>query len=62
MKVYKMLVDKKPEWCLLCPLAGSSVKIDMPDCGSNKTVDAGDGWTQGGKAPDSRCILVEVQQ
>jgi len=62
MKVYRLFVDKKPLWCLLCPLRGSSVKIEMPDCGSKKTVDAGDGWTQSGKAPDSRCILVEARE
>jgi hypothetical protein len=36
-----------------------AVKIGFGECGEKKTVDMGDGWTHGGKAPDSRCLLVE---
>jgi len=60
VKVYEMAVDKKPDWCLLCPLRGSSIKIDMPQCGTNKTIDCGDGWERSGKVPDDRCVIKEL--
>jgi hypothetical protein len=59
MKMYGVIVDKRPEWCLYCPLMACAVKIGFGECGEKKTVDMGDGWTHGGKAPDSRCLLVE---
>lgn len=60
MKVFKLIVDKKPEWCLFCPLRGSSIKVDIPACGKSQTVDVGGGWTQGGMAPDEMCIIEEA--
>jgi len=60
MKIYKMLVDKKPDWCLLCPLMSCGVKIEMDNCGEKRTVDIEDGWTRTGKVPDDRCLLEEV--
>jgi hypothetical protein len=39
-----------------------AVKIGFGECGEKKTVDMGDGWTHGGKAPDSRCLLVEKEE
>ena len=60
MKIYKLMVDKKPVWCMLCPLKSCAVKVEMGDCGKKKTVDVGDGWTQSGKVPDLRCLLEEV--
>lgn len=61
MKIYKIIADKKPGICLLCPIKSSSVKVDMLDCGVVKTWDAGDGWTQTGKVPDHRCLF-EVKE
>lgn len=61
MKVYKMIVDKRPSWCLLCPLKSCGVKIEMPECGSMKTVDIEDGWKRNGKVPDKRCVLEELK-
>lgn len=59
MRIYGVIVDKRPEWCMLCPLMSCGVKIDFDACGEKKTVDIGDGWMRGGKVPDSRCLLVE---
>lgn len=61
MKVYKMIVDKKPSWCLMCPLKSSGVKMETPDCGSMKTVNIEGGWQQSGKVPDERCLLEELE-
>lgn len=58
MKVYEMTVDKRPEWCLFCPLKASAIRLEMPSCGAEKTIKQGD-WEQGGKAPDERCLLKE---
>lgn len=62
MRIYGVIVDKRPEWCLYCPLRACAVKIDFSECGEKKTVDIGDGWTRGGKVPDSRCLLVEKEE
>lgn len=59
MKVYKMIVDKRPAHCLFCPLKCSAVKIDIPECGQMVTEDIGNGWKQGSMRPDHRCILEE---
>lgn len=59
IKVFKVIVDKKPTSCLFCPLQSSVVRIDKPQCGKVKTVDIGNGSLSCGKVPDHRCILQE---
>lgn len=59
MKIYKVIVDKKPPSCLWCPLRGSSVKIDKIGCGVKKETNLGGGWVQNSRVPDERCLLEE---
>jgi hypothetical protein len=55
MKIYSVTVDKKPEWCMYCP-----VKLSNIQCGTPKeTPPDQDKWSHGGKAPDERCLLIE---
>jgi len=57
MKIYKVVADKRPECCLLCPIKSSAVKIDSLDCGKVEKRDIGDGWTSQTRIPDHRCIF-----
>lgn len=62
IKIYKVIADKKPMFCMECPLNNSCVKIDM-ECGEIKTVlDEGSGWKTGGKMPDNRCLIMTVEE
>lgn len=55
MKIYNVTVDKRPEWCMYCPIRTAQLK-----CGSQKEIPPDkDGWSHGGKAPDERCLLIE---
>ena len=57
MKVYKMIVDKRPAHCLFLPFKMFGCKIDIPECGQMVTEDIGNGWKQGSMRPDHRCIF-----
>lgn len=57
MKILRILVDKKPEWCMSCPLFAKT----GGECGTYKTVKLPDGWETGGRAPDGRCIMKEIE-
>lgn len=61
MIIHKVLVDKKPSECLLCPLKHSGVKLNLK-CGVIKTepVDKG-GWQTTHFVPDERCKFEEVK-
>lgn len=63
MRVIKVIADKKPMFCCECPLNVTAVKTDKVECGENKTViDGGSRWRVGGKVPDSRCLIVTVEE
>ena len=62
MEVYSVTVDKKPKWCMFCPIKATSVKIKTPKCGKTiTTAPDAEGWSQGGDVPDERCILLEKE-
>ena len=60
MKIYKVLVDKKPKGCLLCPLKNSGIKLDLR-CGKKYTRTTSDGWETTSRIPDDRCKFKEVK-
>ena len=61
MRIYKVVVDKKPPDCFWCPIKGSSVKLDKTDCGIVTETKLGGGWVKNSRIPDERCLLEERQ-
>lgn len=59
MRIYKVLADKRPSSCLLCPLENGGIKIDKSECGTYREIKDGD-WVTGCKMPDDRCLFVEA--
>jgi hypothetical protein len=57
MIIIKLIADRKPHECTLCPLA-DSIRNRLR-CGELVTVDHGGGYTSRSMVPDNRC-LVEV--
>lgn len=51
MKIYKVIVDKKPTNCIACPL------IRLRLCGKDKTVKPDSSGAYVERIPDSRCLL-----
>ncbi|WP_238884485.1 hypothetical protein [Clostridium sp. YIM B02551] len=59
MKIYRVLVDKLPKECLLCPLKTNGIKIENLQCGKINT-QTSEEWTVGSFVPDNRCRLEEM--
>lgn len=55
MKIYKVLVDKKPKDCLMCPLKASILATDHKCC----KIDNSGGWNFSHFVPDNGCLLEE---
>lgn len=51
MKIYKVVVDKKPTDCIACPL----IKLKL--CGKHYTIRGNSGEIFFGLKPDDRCLL-----
>lgn len=51
MKIYKVVVDKKPTDCIACPL----IKLKL--CGKQYTIRGSSGGIFFGFKPDDRCFL-----
>ena len=51
MKIYKIIVDKKPTNCIVCPL------IRLRLCGKDNTVKLSSSGAYIERIPDSRCLL-----
>ena len=59
MEIYKVLVDKRPAECLLCPLKNSGIKLSL-QCGKQHTYKHGS-WKTTTWVPDERCKFEEVK-
>lgn len=51
MKIYKVIVDKKPTNCIACPL------IRLRLCGKDRTVKPSSSGAYVERVPDARCLL-----
>lgn len=51
MKIYKVIVDKKPTNCIACPL------IRLRLCGKDRTVKPSSSGAYVERMPDNRCLL-----
>ena len=51
MKIYKIIADSRPEYCLICPIFKGCNK------GVNTTKDLGNGWKTGGLTPGPDCPI-----
>lgn len=51
MKIYKVLVDKKPNNCIACPL------ISLRLCGKDRAVKPDSSSAYQERVPDRRCLL-----
>lgn len=54
MKIYKVIVDKKPTNCIACPF------IRLRLCGKDRTVKPSSSGAYVDKVPDKRCLLKEI--
>lgn len=57
--IKKVIANRKPEICLICPLSVSRT-IDPSSCGVYAETTE-NGWRTGGKVPDERCLF-EVEE
>lgn len=55
--IYKVVADKRPAECLLCPLKHSGIKIDMQECGKRVKTNLPGGWIEEKRMPDERCLF-----
>lgn len=44
--IYKVVADKRPAECLLCPLKHSGIKTDMQECGKRVKTNLPGGWIE----------------
>lgn len=51
MKIYKVIVDKKPNHCIMCPL------IRLRLCGKDIKVQLSSSGAYMERVPDKRCLL-----
>lgn len=51
MKIYKVVVDKKPNNCITCPL------IRLRLCGKDRAVKPDSSGAYVERVPDSRCLI-----
>lgn len=58
--VYKVISDKRPAECLLCPFKMSGIKVDKGNCGKRIKTNLPGGWVEEKTVPDERCVF-EVQ-
>ncbi len=57
MKIKKIVADRKPDFCVECPLNTSGIRIlEKSECGKMETIIDG-AWKVGGKVPDERCLF-----
>lgn len=65
MKIKKIIVDKKPKECMLCPIKNSTVRVlEDGKCGVQVTrmdKPGWPGWKSTGMEPDERCLFVEEE-
>ena len=54
--VYKVIADKNPSECLLCPLKSLTVKISNDRCGMGIKNNLPGGWVEK-TVPDERCLF-----
>lgn len=57
MKIFKVIADKRPSECLLCPLKCSTVKNDFGECGKLVKKNICGGWEEKKRVPDERCVF-----
>lgn len=55
--VYKVISDKRPSECLLCPFKMSGIKVDKGDCGKRIKTNLPGGWIEEKTVPDERCVF-----
>lgn len=55
--IYKVIANKRPSECLLCPLKSSSVKINKDRCGKKIKTNLPGGWLEEKTVPDERCVF-----
>lgn len=55
--VYKVIADKKPPECLLCPLKSFGVKVNKGNCGRRIKTNLPGGWLEEKTVPDERCVF-----
>lgn len=61
MKVFSMIVDKKPSECVGCPLNVGGIQLMHDECGKRVTVqNAVRGWKESKRVPDERCMIHEI--
>ena len=58
--VYKVISDKRPSECLLCPFKMPGIKVDKGNCGKRIKTNLPGGWIEEKTVPDERCVF-EVQ-
>lgn len=62
MKIKKIVADRKPVFCLECPLKCSAIKtLEKQECGKMGHITAPGGWNFGGMVPDERCLF-EIEE
>lgn len=60
MKVFSMIVDKRPFECLLCPLHTGGIKLSHDECGKKVTKNISGGWKETKRVPDERRFIHEI--
>ena len=55
--VYKVVSDKKPSECLLCPFKMTGIKVDKGNCGKRIKTNLPGGWVEEKTVPDERCVF-----
>lgn len=62
MKIKKIVADRKPMFCLECPLKCSAIKtLEKQECGKMGHIASPGGWSCGGMIPDERCLF-EIEE
>ncbi len=57
MKIFKVIADKRPKECLVCPLKCSGIKINMGECGKKIKTNLPGGWIEEKRVPYERCVF-----
>lgn len=62
MKIKKIIADRRPVFCLECPIKCTAIKtIEDHECGKMGHITASGGWSFGGMVPDERCLF-EIEE
>lgn len=59
MKIHKIIVDKKPSFCIMCIM---NMKTSTKECGKIIKTDNGTEWLSYQRCPDDRCILMNIDE